>query len=156
MKAPGRADGGGDDPAAAAPHNPDPPAMTDETPPSEARGEAELYLYATILALVRQGCEASDRDSFDSWAISAYERAILALADHGYVELDRGGGRIFARLTEAARSLEDWREAHERRQRIAEARELLATVPGMTPERAARLYAHFGDIAAADLGDEPR
>jgi hypothetical protein len=32
---------------------------------------------------------------------------------------------------------------------------LLATVPGMTPERAARVCAHFGDIAAADLKNEP-
>jgi hypothetical protein len=81
--------------------------MTDETPPPAPHDEAELYLYATILALVRQGCGTIERDAFDSWAISAYERAIEVLADKGYVELDQGGGRIFARLTEAGRSLDD-------------------------------------------------
>jgi hypothetical protein len=72
------------------------------TPEHEPLGEDELY--ATILALVRQDCGSANSDTFDSWAISAYERAILELADAGYVEID-GGGRITATITETGPQL---------------------------------------------------
>ena len=49
-------------------------------------------LSAVILAMLRQDCaQNSDRDKLDSWATSAYERAILTLAEGGYVELDSEG-----------------------------------------------------------------
>jgi hypothetical protein len=118
------------------------------TPEHEPLGEDELY--AVILALVRQDCGGGNSDTFDSWAIGAYERAILALADAGFVELD-GQGRIGATLTETGRNFEAWMDAYDRRRRVAEARHRLATVRGLTPEGIARLY----DITVADLAVEP-
>lgn len=117
------------------------------TPEHEPLGEDELY--AVILALVRQDCGIANSDRFDSWAISAYERAILELADAGYVEID-GGGRITATITETGRNFEAWMDAYDRRKRVAEARHQLATVPGLTPEGIARVYG----ITVADLAAE--
>jgi hypothetical protein len=51
-------------------------------------------LYYLILRLVQRGCGTKDPDNFDSWAISAYETAILALDAAGFVEIDKGCGRI--------------------------------------------------------------
>jgi hypothetical protein len=42
----------------------------------EPEPDAEDELYAVILALVEQGCGTKDHDKLDSWATSAYERAI--------------------------------------------------------------------------------
>ena len=61
-------------------------------------------LHTIILALVAQGC-ASRGGVLDSWAISAYEAALLELADAGYVELDSDAGRIMGRLTHAGETL---------------------------------------------------
>jgi hypothetical protein len=110
-------------------------AMTDDettgwgrfTPEHQPLGEDELYYL--ILRLVRQGCGTQDPDAFDSWAISAYEAAILELEAAGFVEL-QGSGRIYATLTETGRNFEAWMEGHEQRKRIAEARHHLATIPG--------------------------
>lgn len=118
-------------------------------PEHEPSGEEELYFL--ILRLVQQDCETKEEGTFDSWAISAYEAAICALADAGFVELDREG-RIGATLTEQGRRFEAWMEFHERRKRIAEARHYLATVPGARERRqaVARLYG----LTVDDLGDE--
>jgi uncharacterized protein (DUF433 family) len=107
-------------------------------------------LYDTILDLVSQNCTCGkDDDAFDSWAISAYERAIIALERAGYVEIDNGPGRIFGRLTEHGRMFDAWMALHDRRSRIADARQHLATVPGAMSRReaVARLYG----VSVADL-----
>jgi hypothetical protein len=90
--------------------------------------------------------------AFDSWAISTYERAIIALERAGYVEIDNGPGRIYGRLTEQGRMFDAWMALHDRRKRIAEARQFLARVPGANERRkgVARLY----DIKLAELDDE--
>ena len=113
---------------------------------------AEQELYDIILDLVRQNCTYGENDdAFDSWAISAYEGAIIALEEAGYVAYD-GPGRIGGKLTEQGRMFEAWMALHDRRKRIADARRYLATVPGATERRksVARLY----DINVADL-DQP-
>jgi hypothetical protein len=119
------------------------------TPEHKPNGEEELYYL--ILRLMRQDCEPKP-DTFDSLAISAYEAAIIALDAAGFVEIDKGGGRIYATLTETGRNYEAWMERHEQRKRIAEARHHLATVPGAQERReaVARLYG----ITLADLDDD--
>lgn len=106
-------------------------------------GEDELW--AIILALVEQSCGVGD-DELDSWATSAYERAIEALDHAGFVKIN-GKGRIGATILPKARKFEEWIEFHDRPRRIREARHMLATVPGLTPEGQARLY----NITVAEL-----
>jgi uncharacterized protein (DUF433 family) len=121
------------------------------SPDHDPSGEDELYFL--ILRLIRQDCETpKEEGAFDSWAISAYEAAILALEEAGFVELERGG-RIYGRLTEAGRNFETWMEYHERKKRIREARHMLATIPGVTAEQLARTYGRYYGFAAADLID---
>jgi hypothetical protein len=108
------------------------------TPECQPTGEDELY--AVILALVEQSCSTGSGGDLDSWALSAFERAIEALAGVGFVQIETTGGRLFARLLPKARKFEAWMEIHDRRKRIAEARHMLATVPGLTPEVPARVY----------------
>jgi hypothetical protein len=125
------------------------PAMTDDADEATDWGrytsnddpDAEERLYYLILRLLHQDC-GNDPNAFDSWAISAYEAAIIELDTGGFVEIDRGGGRIYAKLTEKGRNFEAWMERHERKKRIAEARQHLATVPGAMSRREAiaRLY----------------
>jgi len=116
-----------------------------ENPPT---GEDKLW--ALVLALVEQSCWVQG-DKLDSWAISAYEHAIEALAEAGFVELD-AGGRIGATILPKAREFEAWMESHARRARVDEARHALATVPGATPKGLASLYG----ITLAELtGGEP-
>ncbi len=107
----------------------------------------EDELYAIILALVQQDCSTKDHNILDSWATSAYERAIEALDVEGFVEIDPTGGRIFAALLPKAHKFVEWMEIHDRRKRILEAREKLATVPGLTMQGLARLY----NITEAEL-----
>ena len=110
-------------------------------------------LYDIILDLVAQNCTyGEDDEAFDSWAISAYEHAIIALERAGYVEMDKGPGRIAGTLTEQGRMFDAWMALHDRRKRIAEARRFLARVPGANERRkgVARLY----DIKLAELDDE--
>jgi hypothetical protein len=117
-------------------------------PENEPSGEDELL--AVIFALVEQSCGVKD-DKLDSWAISAYERAIEMLAEVGFVELD-GDGRIGATILPKARKFEAWMETHDRRKRVGRARHELATVPGLTPETTARRH----DITIAELtGEKP-
>jgi hypothetical protein len=115
---------------------------------------AEQELYDIILDLVSQNCTyGEDDDAFDSWAISAYERAIIALEQAGYVEIDDGPGRIAGKLTEQGRMFDAWMALHDQRRRIADARRHLATVPGATERResVARLY----DISVAEPDEPP-
>ena len=117
-------------------------------PENEPSGEDELW--AMIFALVEQSCGVKD-DKLDSWAISAYERAIEMLAQAGFVEID-ADGRIGATILPKARKFEAWMETHDRRKRVEQARHELATVPGLTPETTARRY----NITVAELtADEP-
>ncbi len=108
-------------------------------------------LSAVILHMLRQDCARNnDRDKLDSWAISAYEGAILTLAEDGYVELD-SEGRIGATVTAKGNQLEARMEIHERRERITQARQRLGAIPDMTHEKLARLY----NITIAELiGDD--
>jgi len=110
-------------------------------------------LSAVILAMLRQDCTRNtDRDKLDSWAISAYERAILTLADDGYLELDSAPYRIGATVTAKGNELEARMDVHERCERTMQARRSLGTIPGMTPEKLARLY----NITIAELmGETP-
>jgi uncharacterized protein (DUF433 family) len=113
---------------------------------------AEQELYDIILDLVSHNCTyGEDDEAFDSWAISAYERAIIALEKAGYVAIDDVAGRIAGKLTEQGRMFDAWMALHARRKDIADARQHLATVPGATERReaVARLY----DINVADLDD---
>ena len=106
------------------------------------------------LDLVSHNCTyGEDDEAFDSWAISAYERAIIALEKAGYVAIDDVAGRIAGKLTEQGRMFDAWMALHARRKDIADARQHLATVPGATERReaVARLY----DINVADLDDRP-
>ena len=113
---------------------------------SEREPVGEETLYAVILHLVRQSCETKDQDTFDSSAISAYERGLETLAEAGFVTLDPGG-RIFGRLSPRGRKFEEWMDFHERRKRVREARREFSTVPGITPQRLARFY----DITEMEL-----
>jgi len=108
-------------------------------------------LSAVILAMLRQDCAPKDRDMLDSWATSAYERAILTLAEDGYVELDTEG-RIGATVTAKVNELEARMDIHERRKRIVEARQRLGAIPGMTPEKLSSLY---GITVAELMGETP-
>ncbi len=109
-------------------------------------------LSAVILHMLRQDCaQNSDRDKLDSWAISAYEGAILTLAEDGYLELD-SEGRIGATVTAKGNRLEARMESRERRERITQARQRLGAIPDMTREKLARLY----NITIAELmGETP-
>lgn len=79
----------------------------------ECQPTAEDELWAVILDLVAQSCGVKGGDEFDSWATSAYERAILALAGAGFVEIDPACGRIYAKLLPQARKFEEWMEFHD-------------------------------------------
>jgi hypothetical protein len=116
-------------------------------PEHQPFGEDELY--AVILALVRQGCENGTAGQLDSWAISAYERGIEALAEAGFVEIEREG-RIFAKLLPKAEKFEAWMELHDRRKRVREAKHRLATASDVTPKGLASLY----NITIAELMGE--
>ena len=108
-------------------------------------------LSAVILTMLRQDCTRNtDRDKLDSWAISAYERAILTLADDGYLELDGAPYRIGATVTAKGNELEARMGVHERCERIMQARRSLGTIPDMTPEKLAHLY----NITIAELMGE--
>jgi hypothetical protein len=112
--------------------------------------DAEEELYAVIFALVRQGCATQDPDKLDSWAISAYERAIETLAEAGLVAIDTEG-RIGATVLPAGRNFEAWMDHHERCKRIREAKRRVDDDPDMTVARAARLY----DITVEELSHNP-
>jgi hypothetical protein len=94
-------------------------------------------LYALILRLVIQSC--TDHRC-DSWAISAYEDAIIEPEGAGFVENDHELGRIGAKLLPKAYKFLEWIEFHDRRDRIRKARHELATVPGVTPKMLASYY----------------
>lgn len=113
-------------------------------PDHQPDGEDELY--AVIFDLVRQSCGTNERDKLDSWAISAYERALEKLAEVGLVAID-GEGRIGATVLPAGRNFEAWMDFHERRKRVREARRHMAKSPDMTPAR----IAHFYDITEMEL-----
>lgn len=93
-------------------------------------------LYAVILHMLRQDCgqTAIGRDTLDSWAISAYEQAILTPADVGYLEPESAPGRIGATVTAKGNELDERRDLFERDKRIIEARERLGTISDMTPD----------------------
>ena len=114
----------------------------------ENKPTAEDELWFIIFKLVRQDCGYKE-DFLDSWATSAYERAILALEQAGFVELQHGG-RIYAKLLPKWHKFEEWMELHDRRKRIREARHELATVPGFKPETIAFIY----NITLAELTGE--
>jgi hypothetical protein len=135
------------------------PAVSDETddeateygrytPEHEPSDKDELYYI--ILKLVQDECYRHP-DAFDSWGISTYERAIKALEQAGFVEIDESCGRITARPLPRAHNFEKWMDYHERRERIRRARDRLATVPGATAESVARIY----NITLEDLDDAP-
>jgi hypothetical protein len=115
------------------------------SPECTPSGEDELW--GIILDLVEQSCGVKTGDELDSWATGAYERAILALAEAGFVEIDPASGRIYAKLLPKAHKFAEWMEFHDRANRIRAARQELATVPGLTPETTARRY----DITVAEL-----
>ncbi len=115
-------------------------------PENQPTGEDELW--AIVFALVEQSCRGID-DKLDSWAISAYERAIEMLAQAGFVEIETCG-RIGATILPKARKLEAWIEIHDRRRRVAAARHELATVQGLSPEGLSRLH----NITLAELTSE--
>lgn len=115
------------------------------SPACKPTGEDELW--AIILDLVVQSCGVKGGDDFDSWATSAYARAILAPAGAGFVEIDPARGSIYSRLLPKGRKFAEWMEFHDRPNRIRAARHELATVPGLTPETIARRY----DITVASL-----
>jgi len=118
------------------------------SPECKPTGEDELW--AIVLDLVAQSCGVKGGDELDSWATSAYEHAILALAGAGFVEIDPACGRIYATLLPKAHKFAEWIEFHDRLNRIRAARQELATVPGLTPETTARRY----DITVAELVSE--
>ena len=78
----------------------------------------EDVLFGIILNLLEEACGTADPEILDSWAISAYERAIEAVAEAGFAEII-DGGRITARLLPKTRRFRDWLESHERRERQA-------------------------------------
>lgn len=120
------------------------------SPECKPTGEDELW--ALILDLVEQSCGIKGGEELDSWATSAYERAIIALEEAGFVEIDPACGRICAKVLPAARKFQEWMEFHDRPNRIRAARHELATVPGLTPEVTARRH----DITVAELmGETP-
>ena len=69
-------------------------------PENPTTGEDELW--SIILDLVEQSCGGQKKDELDSWAISAYERVIIALEEAGFVKIDNQG-RIGARILPRAR-----------------------------------------------------
>jgi hypothetical protein len=98
------------------------------SPEHEPNGEDELY--AIILELVEEECatydpresfletrKPHDRDRLDSWGPGAYARAIKALAEAGFVEMDQKEGRITGTITPTARQFQAWMEHHDRRNR---------------------------------------
>ena len=66
------------------------------SPECKPTGEDELW--ALILDLVEQSCGIKGGEELDSWATSAYERAIIALEEAGFVEIDPACGRICAKV----------------------------------------------------------
>ena len=119
------------------------------SPECSPTGEDELWVI--ILALVEEAC-GTGGDELDSWATSAYERALEALDRAGFVEIDQAAGRIRAKLTPTAREFEAWVEFHDRDERIRKARHELAKYPKLTPEMLARVH----DITLAELmGETP-
>jgi hypothetical protein len=120
------------------------------TPEHEPRGEDELYYL--ILRLLQQDC-GNDPNAFDSWAISAYEGAIIELDRAGLVEIDRGCGRIYAKITAKGRNFEAWMEGHEHKKDIAEARRFLAALPGASEKRR-KAVARCYRITLAELDGE--
>jgi len=107
------------------------------SPEHEPTGEDELY--AIIFDLVEQDC-LTDNDDLDSWAISTYERAIIALDEAGFVEIDRTRDRIYAKILPKAHNFLKWMEFHHRRDRIRQARYHLADKPGATVKELASRY----------------
>ncbi|HME32932.1 MAG TPA: hypothetical protein VKG65_09295 [Terriglobales bacterium] len=61
----------------------------------------EDVLFGIILDLLEQACGTADPEILDSWAISAHERAIEAIVEAGFAEM-QGSGRITARLSQGA------------------------------------------------------
>jgi hypothetical protein len=101
--------------------------------------------------LVEQSCGVTG-DQLDSWAISAYERAIIELDEAGFVEIDPASGRIFAKVLPKARKFEEWIEFHDRFNHIRAAQHMMATHPTLTPEVQARIH----NITLAELvGETP-
>ena len=126
---------------------PAPPPTEPAAPESPQPLTRAEELSAVILHMLRQDCaQNKNRDLLDSYATSAYEGAILTLAEDGYVELDTEG-RIGATVTAKGNELEARMDIHERRKRIMEARQRLGIIPGMTTEKLARLY----NITVAEL-----
>jgi hypothetical protein len=73
-------------------------------PENPATGEDELW--SIILDLVEQSCGQKE-DELDSWAISAYKRAIIALEEAGFVKIEPGG-RIYVKILPEARKFQAW------------------------------------------------
>ncbi|MBV9491765.1 MAG: DUF2442 domain-containing protein [Verrucomicrobia bacterium] len=134
----------------------EPPDETNEwgrySPACKPTPEDEFW--AIVLALVQQSCGIKGGDELDSWALSAYERAIIALDEAGFVEIDPECGRISAKVLPKARKFEAWMEFHDRPNRIREARHTLANVPGMKPEALARSYnITFAELMGGELAE---